>query len=155
MYDTILVPTDGSDESNVAIEYAIEEARNHGSTIHLLHVIQPVQSFDSSVGMGGGSVTSNVNMQRMSEEHSQEILNDARDKIPDDIDLVVSDPIVGTPKEKILEYSEEEDIDMIIMGSHGRTGIDRFLVGSVTEAVVRHSDIPVLTVTCESAEIEE
>jgi nucleotide-binding universal stress UspA family protein len=57
-------------------------------------------------------------------------------------------PVVewGEPYESVLDYADEHDIDIIVMGTHGRTGLDHHLLGSVTEKVVRTSDVPVLTV---------
>jgi len=52
----------------------------------------------------------------------------------------------GEPYESVLDYADEHDIDIIVMGTHGRTGLDHHLLGSVTEKVVRTSDVPVLTV---------
>jgi nucleotide-binding universal stress UspA family protein len=52
----------------------------------------------------------------------------------------------GTPHQAILDYIGEHDIDLVVMGTHGRTGLDRYLLGSITEKVVRLSDAPVLTV---------
>lgn len=54
--------------------------------------------------------------------------------------------VEGNPHEEILEYVSEHDIDMVVMGTHGRTGIDRVVMGSVAERVVRQSPVPVLTV---------
>jgi len=59
---------------------------------------------------------------------------------------VVTDIVEGNPHEEILDYVTEHGIDMVIMGTHGRTGLDRVVMGSVAERVVRRSPIPVLTV---------
>jgi nucleotide-binding universal stress UspA family protein len=58
----------------------------------------------------------------------------------------------GQPAEKIIEFAEQNDIEMIVMGTLGKTGLDRFLLGSVAENVVRHSKIPVLVVRGENSE---
>lgn len=59
---------------------------------------------------------------------------------------MLTEVVEGNPHEKILEYVSEHDIDMVVMGTHGRTGLDRALMGSVAERVVRRSPVPVLTV---------
>ena len=59
---------------------------------------------------------------------------------------VVTEVVEGNPHEEILEFVAEHDIDMVVMGTHGRTGLDRALMGSVAERVVRRSPVPVLTV---------
>jgi len=62
---------------------------------------------------------------------------------------VVTAVRTGAPYERILDYADQEGADMVVMGTHGRTGVDRYLLGSVTEKVVRTADIPVLTVRAE------
>jgi nucleotide-binding universal stress UspA family protein len=62
------------------------------------------------------------------------------------VDAVEASVAQGTPHQAILEYVDYHDIDLVVMGTHGRTGLDRYLMGSVTENVVRLSDAPVLTV---------
>jgi len=59
---------------------------------------------------------------------------------------VVSEIISGSPHKQLIDYAERHGIDLIVMGTHGRTGLDRYLLGSVTERVVRTADMPVLTV---------
>lgn len=61
-------------------------------------------------------------------------------------DRVVSEVVHGRPHSGILSYAENNDIDLIVMETHGRTGLDRYLLGSVTEKVVRLADVPVVTV---------
>jgi nucleotide-binding universal stress UspA family protein len=79
------------------------------------------------------------------EERAQKALQAARQQIPSEID-VDSFTRTGIPKESILAHVDPYDVDLIGMATNGRTGMQRFLVGSTTESVVRHSDVPVLTI---------
>ena len=63
--------------------------------------------------------------------------------------VVVTETREGVPHDTILEYAEEADVDVVVMGTHGRSGLDRYLLGSVTERVVRSAEVPVLTVRME------
>jgi nucleotide-binding universal stress UspA family protein len=78
------------------------------------------------------------------EEHATSMVEDVADQFGD----VQTKTVVraGPPYKAILDYVESYDIDLILMGTHGRTGLDRYLLGSVTEKVVRMSDVPVMTV---------
>lgn len=139
MYDRILVPTDGSAGSRRAIEHAIELAGLYGATVDALYVVNTV-SFTS-----------------LPMEASWEGVNDLlRDEGADaiaEVERLGSDHGVdvrrvvleGSPSRKIVTYAEREGCDLIVMGTHGRGGIDRLLLGSVAERVVRSSQIPVLT----------
>ncbi|WP_458189201.1 universal stress protein [Haladaptatus sp. NG-WS-4] len=137
MYDTILVPTDGSEGSERAVELAIDLATTYDATLHPLHVID-------------------VNMLAIEDEF-ETILSSLEDSAQEMVDDVVERATnagvsttegffdLGVPYKVILDYADEHDIDLIVMGTHGRTGLDRYLLGSITEKVVRTSDVPVLT----------
>jgi len=80
------------------------------------------------------------------EKFGQETVENIAEKIQDTRVEVFKSVEKGSPYRKILEHSRENEIDVIVMSTHGRTGLDRMLLGSVTEKVLRKSDIPVLTV---------
>ncbi|EJN58208.1 Nucleotide-binding universal stress protein, UspA family [Halogranum rubrum] len=138
MYDNILVPTDGSDTAAKAVEHAIDLAEQYGATLHVLSVVDPTRF--STVGVDPSSVLSAV------EKGSRE----AVDRVEADAEaagLRVETTVVrGRPAETITTYATDNDIDLVVMGTHGRTGLDHFLLGSVTERVVRTASVPVLTV---------
>ncbi len=136
MYDNILVPTDGSDGARSAFEHALELRELYDSTIHLLFVVEPIHTADVATEQV-------LNAMRAEGERSLEELVDGIES--DGVDAV-TEVRVGTPHRKILEYADEEGMDLIVMGTHGRTGLNRYLLGSVTEKVVRASETPVLTV---------
>ncbi|MEF8776129.1 MAG: universal stress protein [Haloarculaceae archaeon] len=138
MYDSILVPTDGSEGSEVAIERAIDAAETYDAALHTLYV---VETPGGAEGVEAGSV-----LQRL-REHGDRAIRTVISMADDaDIGTVEGSVAEGVPHTAILQYTDQHDIDLIVMGTHGRTGLGRYMLGSVTEKVVRLSDVPVLTV---------
>jgi nucleotide-binding universal stress UspA family protein len=83
-------------------------------------------------------------------EHVAELMGVSTES-SDGIDVVTA-VATGTPHTEILEYADEHDVDLVVMGTHGRTGVERHLLGSVTEKVVRMADAPVVTVRADEEE---
>lgn len=136
MYEEILIPTDGSDGSMRAVDHAIELAEAMDATLATLYVVDTT-SADASI----------VQTLEVLEDAGQEVVEEIRDYAAEKgIDDVLTNVTPGTPHKTILAYAEEIDADVIVMGTHGRTGLNRYLLGSVTEKVVRSSDRPVVTV---------
>ncbi len=137
MYERILLPTDGTPSSEKAVEQALELAAMCGASLHVLSVI------DRTI------VPSDVRVDILYDELASECadavaaVETAANEVGIDVETTVER---GTPYKAILDYAEEHDIDCIVMGTHGRRGIDRYLLGSVTAKVVRLSNVPVLTV---------
>jgi nucleotide-binding universal stress UspA family protein len=138
MYDRILVPTDGSSGADRAVEHAIDLAKTYGAQLHALYVVN-VASLSAEVN----SPEVIENFEQRGGEVTYEVAEQATDAGVEDVREEV---VHGVPHEVILEYAEDEGMDLIVMGTHGHTGLDRYLLGSVTEKVVRTSDVPVLTV---------
>lgn len=136
MYDRICVPTDGSDGTRQAIDHAITIAKRFDATIHALSVLVegPYGSLQSDRIRAAAREGAERAIERVEREAEREGVD------------VVSAIRTGVPDEEIVDYVVDEDIDMIVMGTHGRSGVDRFLVGSVTERVVRQASVPVVTV---------
>jgi len=133
MYTDILIPTDGSQGAKAALEHGIEIASKWDATLHTLYVA------DARLARSGPLL---------------ETLRGEGRKAVRDVEVtgiqaglaVVTEIVEGNPHEEILDYVTEYGIDMVIMGTHGRTGLDRVMMGSVAERVVRQSPVPVLTV---------
>lgn len=140
MYDTILVPTDGSEHSIRAAEHGSTLASAFDASMSVI----AVADVDAAGGVfsAGGVDEEFVERLRAESETAIEAVLAAIDA-PTAIETEV---IQGTPSDAILEYAAASEADVIAMGTHGRTGIDRYIAGSVTERVVRLSDVPVLTV---------
>lgn len=138
MVQTILTPTDGSDNSNRAITQAVELGELYGATIHAVAVMEKSPHRDR--------------LRYDPEANANETIEEAREIVEAAGLEFTGEVREGIPAEEILEYISEHDIDMIVMGTHGRTGLDRLLIGSVAEKTIRQSSIPVLMVPPESKE---
>lgn len=137
MYRRILLPTDGSPGTERAAEHALDLAETYDAALHVLYVVDtnalPLDAHARHV------------FEDLTEEGllaEEEVVERAAER---GIETVVSDVREGSPHEVIREYVEENDIDLVVMGTHGRRGLDRYLLGSVTERVVRSAGVPVLT----------
>ncbi|MFC6873086.1 universal stress protein [Halobellus marinus] len=148
MYDSILVPTDGSDASEGAVEHAIELATQYDATLHALYVVDT--GAYSSLEMGAEIVA-----EALQEEGKKAVdrIETAAEEAGVSVEATVK---TGLAHRSIVDYVDEEGIDLVVMGTHGRTGVGRFLLGSVAEKVIRTADAPVMTVrTPKSADEEE
>jgi nucleotide-binding universal stress UspA family protein len=134
-YDQVLVPTDGSEYARVAVEHGIELAGRFDARVHVLNVAKT----DWGTGRPSALLADVV---AAGEAATEEIATDARQAGLDAVTAVRE----GSPASGILDYVEAEDVDLIAMGTNGRTGPSRFLLGSTTERVVRHADVPVVAV---------
>lgn len=143
MSKKILVPIDGSPQSDDALDYALEEREFAGHDLTLLHVIDPADAgYTTSVGIPGGS----EEWYEGAKDQSDALFEQAQ-TVADEYGVELgTDTEVGNPSRAIVEYAEEHDFDQIVMGSHGRSGMSRILLGSVAEKVVRRSPIPVTVV---------
>ncbi|WP_254763521.1 universal stress protein [Natrinema marinum] len=132
MYQDILVPTDGSDGTRRSLNHGVTIADRFGATIHALSVVPegPLGTLQTDEAIPAAERA----VERIETEASREGVE------------VVTAVEQGVPHEQILAYADEHGIDMIVMGTQGRTGLDRVLVGSVTERIVRMADVPVVTV---------
>lgn len=143
MYETVLFPTDGSADSMEAFDHALDLAKTYDADLHALYVVDtsyPYGDFDGGV---------------IDIEPVLDSLRDAGQRTIESIGSRADQagiPCIGAIREDsiihraILEHAEEIDADVIVMATHGRRGIDRWVLGSVTERVVRTATVPVLTV---------
>ncbi|WP_135305380.1 universal stress protein [Haloarcula amylovorans] len=140
MYDHILLPTDGSDGIAAAAEHAGNFAQSFDATVHVLSVLDTRNRFESP--------TSGLSSEAWTEAESERATEAVEDTVAELPDAIAVETVVreGVPRTEILEYVEDEGIDLVVMGTHGRTGLDHYLIGSVAEKVVRRSPVPVTTV---------
>jgi nucleotide-binding universal stress UspA family protein len=141
--DTIICPTDFSDPSYEGLRKAIEIAEHFTAELILVHIVSPIPNI-----MGAGSPTGfhlPVVLEEMEKQATQKIEADAVDQIPDQIR---SKTIVetGRPAEQIVQTALEKKAQIIVMATHGQSGWQRFVSGSVTERVVRLATCPVYVV---------
>ncbi|WP_440008875.1 universal stress protein [Halomicrococcus sp. SG-WS-1] len=136
MFDNILVPTDGSDCAQVAVGYAEDLATRYEAHVHTLSVAD-------------SRTLENVPQHDQIKNERVDIVARAYNELSESGIPVEKAVRTDIPHKAILTYASEQDIDLIVMGTHGRTGVERYLLGSVTEKVVRLSNVPVLTVKAE------
>ena len=149
MYDCILVPTDGSTETERAVEHAVELAAAHGADLHAVYVV------NSATFAGLPMETSWEGVGDVLREEGEAALARVEELAADRGVPVETRLLDGSPSRRIVEYAESEDCDLVVMGTHGRGGIDRLLLGSVAEGVVRACSVPVLTVQVGDREAPE
>ncbi len=153
MTRTVLVPTEGSPLSRKAVETALTDYPD--AEIVVLHVMDPIGSGTSLIdvmrptfddGAPPGSVTPEYwrEWHEQAESKAEAVFDDARETAADrQVETVLE---FGDPADVILEYAEDRDVDRIVMGSHCRSGAERFLLGSVAERVVKRAPVPVMIV---------
>ena len=137
MYDTILFPTDGSELSEQGIDHAVSLARAYDAELHALFVINQAVYAGHPNDMDREKIQ---NQLRESGSRSLEELEAAAEEAGVPLSSTV---LSGIPYEQIIEYVESNDVDLVVMGTHGRSGLDRMLLGSTTEKVLRLSPVPV------------
>ena len=131
----ILFSTDFSHTGDAALGLATALARDMGATLHIVHVEE------LPIVYGVGEMY--YGMPDPNEEQLRELLSKV---VPTDNQVPFQHHmVIGIPADSIIRLAESEHVDMIVMGTHGRTGLTRLLMGSVTEAVVRGAPCPVLT----------
>lgn len=140
MYDRIVVPTDGSAGTRRAIDHAVRLAATHGATIHAIYVVNSARYAGFSMETAWEGIDGMLREEGQAAVADVEGIADARD-VPVETAL-----IDGSPSAEIVRYAERQACDLVVMGTHGRGGINRLLLGSVAERVVRTSTVPVLTV---------
>jgi nucleotide-binding universal stress UspA family protein len=144
MYDRILVPTDGSAPATEAAAHGFEFAERHGATVHLLYVVEA--DYQGTVEAYGGVAAFGETILPALEEEGATVTEDlAAQAAAMDLETI-TEVRSGHARADIVEYADEHGIDLIVMGTHGRSGVERLLLGSVTERVLRASDVPVLVV---------
>ncbi|MFB6167676.1 MAG: universal stress protein [Haloferacaceae archaeon] len=136
MYDDLLLPYDGSDGAEAILGHAAAIARWADATVHVLFVADTNQTSVSVVGTRAidGLV-----------QRGEAVVAGAAEALDSDGVAHETDVVQGTPAPTVVEYADQHDHDLIVVPTHGREGLSRYLVGSVAETVVRLAATPVLT----------
>ncbi len=141
----ILVATDFSEPSEAALAYGRELARSFGAALTVVHVVENVLS--RSYGIDGGAMMIDPELQRQIEaaalEHIERNIFEEDRKVLKAAGVVL---VSNAPAEAIVNFARQSNIDLIVMGTHGRGGVAHLVMGSVSERVVRTAPCPVLTV---------
>ena len=149
-FQRILFPTDFSNNAKSAQDYACEFAQQFGAQLHVLTVVQDAALVLPETGM---FLTLPLPSVKEIVEGAEASLRTVLDPASGQGHDVVLQVAVGTPFLEITRYADEHQIDLIVMGTHGRTGMRHVMLGSVAERVLRKSNCPVLTIR--STELQE
>ena len=137
----ILVPTDFSRTSDLALQYAFNLARTLQTSIHIVHVIETPRYATAPDAYFMGAELQ-VQLTRQAEQRLSELQLQYTHADP----VVTTQVTVGIPAERLVELAVARGSDLIVMGTHGRTGVAHLLMGSVAERVLRSAPCPVLAV---------
>jgi len=137
--DKILVPTDGAKGTEKVAEFANRQARVFSAEVHALCVQEVAGGVKHSVSDSQGSIPSD-------EETIEEYLDAVTDNLDDQITAVRTTSKSSDVSEEIVEYADENSIDHIVMGTSSKTSVERVLMGSIAEKVIRKSRVPVTTI---------
>jgi len=140
VYNKVLVPLDGSDFSECSLEHvkAIVTGCKVADVV-LLWAIEPVPPIGEGWPM--------VDFEKAVQDQAKDYLARMSDKLKKEGLAVQTAIVKGRAADAILDYARKNNVDLIIMSTHGRSGVSRWVMGSVTDKVVRHATIPVLTVS--------
>ncbi|SEQ43706.1 universal stress protein [Natrinema salaciae] len=147
MYERILIPTDGSETAETAVEHALDLAEQYGAEVHALYV---VDTNAMSLSLGGeqldrieqGQYGEMDEVRERAERATGYVTDRAAERGIDTVEHVSA----GRPHSMIANYVDDNGIDLVVMGSHGRSGVRRALLGSVTERTLRSTRAPVLVI---------
>ena len=137
----VLVPFDGSEPAEAALELAVD--LHDGAEIVMLYVLDPMIDYSRRRAFPGYTMADEYKNER---ERAEALLEKAEQKWAEKHDRLETDFAAGSPAREIVRYVEENDVDHVVMGSHGRKRAARILLGSVAETVTRRSPVPVTIV---------
>jgi len=137
--DKILVPIDFSDHSRKALAYAVKFAQQFGSEIELVHVVTPVVYAEGMV-----LPAAMENLDRQTEEHAKAELDKIAAENPGV--KIKTAILTGNPYDEIVTHARKRQTDLLLITTHGRTGLQHFLMGSTAEKILRHAPCPVMVV---------
>jgi nucleotide-binding universal stress UspA family protein len=146
IWKTILVPHDFSASANHASAIARDEAKLHGGTLVLLHVVDLPYQLGPDAVMVPEETGTPISIKQYAIQSAETHLTDIIARLAKDGVTATGVVSVGNPIDEINRAIDEHKIDLVVMGTHGRTGLRHLMVGSVAERVVRSSKVPVLTI---------
>ncbi len=146
MYQQILVPVDGSPTSDRGLDEAIRLARLTGGRLRLMHV---VDELSLALGSSGGYGVASPDMFQLLRDGGEQILAQARARVEAaslPVDTVLDDTLGGRVADLVVAQAAKWPADLIVIGTHGRRGVGRLLMGSGAEQILRLAPVPVLLV---------
>ena len=145
-WKTILVPHDFSTSANHAAAIARDVAKLHGGTLVLLHVIDLPHQLGPDAVIVPPETGAPISVKQYAIDSAEAHLQDIADRLAKDGVTARGVVVIGAPVDEINRAVERERADLVVMGTHGRTGFRHLVAGSVAERVVRSSTVPVLTI---------
>lgn len=139
----ILCPTDYSDLSVGAVNYAVLLAEKFSAKLHLLHVVD--QAYQYWMAMGPETVPTGPSIEEMTETAKKQMGEFISQHVPEKLGAT-TEIVSGRPFMEIIHIAREREIDLIVIGTHGRGALTQMLLGSVAEKVIRKAPCPVLSV---------
>ncbi|AKB75190.1 Universal stress protein [Methanosarcina lacustris Z-7289] len=140
LYRNIVIATDGSENTRRAISYGIEIAKISGATVHVLYVVNTPATISESWTAGKEEIY------KIMRCDGEKLVSKVKE-IGKDAGVEIRDVLLdGCPSDEIINFAENNNVDLIVMGTLGKTGLEKFLMGSVAEKVVRGSKVPVMVV---------
>lgn len=137
----IMVAVDFTSHSDKLVEYSISMAQALGAKVRFVHVAESFAGYDMLlVHPSFEQIT--TDLKHKADEIMANLIEDNKDKVSD----VTGEVLIGDPADKLLEYAEGEDFDMLIVGTHGTKGLERILMGSVASKVSQNAPCPILIV---------
>ena len=164
MYENIIVPLDGSDASRQVLPYARSIAKTVGATLHLIGVLEPLNRVDNLSRMGSGAQNAPMSQSELVlSEDWRALVGGLRREARDRLDAAAEetrsrgiettvDLLEGEAAEQIIAAGNRAGESLIAMSTHGRSGIGRWMLGSVTDKVVKHTSTPVLIIRAQREE---
>lgn len=146
IWKTLLVPHDFSSSANHAAAIARDESKLHGARLLLLHVIDLPSAIKPDTVIVPDETGAPVNVKDYAVSSAEAHLQDIVARLAKDGVTATPYIRIGNPVDEINRFVDEEKVSLVVMGTHGRTGLQHLLVGSVAERVVRTASCPVLTV---------
>ncbi|MGZ3882492.1 MAG: universal stress protein [Flavisolibacter sp.] len=140
LYRNILIATDGSEYTKKAVDYGIDIASNAGEKLHVIYVVD-TRAY-SSIPLSAPMEYA-YSILRQEGDTAIKYVADRAEAAGLEVEGIIAQ---GHPAEEIIKYAEKNSIDLIVMGTLGKSGLDRFLLGSVADKVIRNSRIPVIAV---------
>ncbi|MBL7998868.1 MAG: universal stress protein [Candidatus Kapabacteria bacterium] len=142
-YSSLLVPVDFSNCSMKSVDYGVDFGLRYGAVVHLLFVVEPIETF---VSINGMEQSVYVDMVRSVREQGEIRLNGLAAELRGKGLSVVASVCEGKPSEEILDYAKKNAIELICISTHGRSGLNHFLLGSTTERILRKAECPVFVI---------
>jgi nucleotide-binding universal stress UspA family protein len=146
MYQKILIPLDGSELAECSLEHAKTIVRAcHLPDVIILHVVIPF-SVQTMPALGEADDAALSRVREQNQKDAEEYVLKVKDNLKKQGIATRAVTVVGNPADEILGYTEKNNVDLIVMSTHGRSGWSRFFFGSVADKVSRHSRVPVLLI---------